>query len=165
MNESLNNLGCKKTRKSFATLLNRQTSDEATRLLHQHLAACARCAQEYRLLSLQRTVLDLSAAPETYTPDRDFFVAVRARIARGPEQPAAAPASGEDFWTTSLWSTARQLIPAMAMLLLLMIGATLMWSRNTPNQDPAFEAQYGIRGMTADDMLDTLVAEERINGR
>ena len=168
MKESLKKMACREARKSFTSLAERPTdsSDDSSRdAVRQHVGGCARCAAEYRLVSLQRTVLDLAAAPAPMAPDQDFFVALRARIARGPESLAVPAASGDEFWTNALWATARQLIPAMAMLLLLILGATFMWSNSAPNQDPSLEAQYGVRGMTADDMLDSLVAEERLNGR
>ena len=167
MKESRKNMACREARKNFASLAERPT-DSSDDALRQHVDDCARCAEEYRLVSLQRTVLDLAAAPApiaSMAPDQDFFVALRARIARGPESLAVPAASGDEFWANALWATARQLIPAMAMLLLLILGATFMWSSSAPNQDPSLEAQYGVRGMTADDMLDSLVAEERLNGR
>ena len=168
MKESLKKIACREARKNFASLAEGRTDsagDPSRDAIRRHLSDCARCAEEYRLVSLQRTVLELAAAPEQIAPGQDFYVALRARIARGPESLAPLPASGDEFWANALWATARQLIPAMAMLLLLILGATFMWSNSAPNQDPGLEGQYAVRGMTADDMLDSLVAEERINGR
>lgn len=167
MKESQKPMSCKEAQRNFAALQATQPGAQAT-AVGQHLAACAPCAVEYRLVSLERTVLELTAAPESVTPDEAFFVALRARIARGPAAAAsgvASPLAAEDFWANTLWATARQLIPAMALLLLLIVGATMMWGGSAPLADPSLDAQYKVRGMTAEDMLETFVAEERINGR
>lgn len=164
MKVSLTTMRCKEARKNFASLADNRADMTRGGAVREHVNSCARCAEEYRLFSLGRTVLDLAGSREAVTPDKDFYAALRARIARGPA-PLATSAGSEDFWANALWATARQLIPAMAMLLLLIIGATLMWSNHAAPQDPSLDAQYKVRGMTADDMLDTIVAEERLNGR
>ncbi len=157
-------INCRKARRSFGS------EDESVK---RHIEACERCAKEYRLLALTRNALDLAASPEEIRPDEDFFVALRARIARGPEK-AAQPAVDES-WSAALWLTARQLIPAMAILLILIIGATLFFNNNAsgidqtalrPREIVIFNDIYDYPEPTPDDVLRTLVAvEERENGR
>ena len=165
-------LGCKPAKQGFALMLdhgspkpseNSFISDER-KALEFHLSNCRRCAYEYRLFSLARTALDLAASPEVIEPDKDFFVALRARIARGDESLATMRNNPEESWDAALWITARQLMPALAMLLLIIIGATLLWNQS-PSNDRSVEAQYKVRGLTADDMLDTIVAEEKGNDK
>ncbi|MEW6210439.1 MAG: hypothetical protein AB1631_18875 [Acidobacteriota bacterium] len=156
-------ISCRKARRSFGS------SDER---VERHREACERCAKEYRLQTLTRAALDLAASPEEVRPDEDFFVALRERIARGPEriiQPV-----GDESWSAALWLTARQLIPAMAILLMLIIGATLFFNSSAPDDQTAlrprdivvFNDIYDYPEPTPDDVLQTLVAvEERENGR
>src|ERR1700741_535483 len=115
-------LSCRQVRKNFGLL-----QDHATRMkdttgasVEAHLKQCERCAFEYRLFALQRATLDAAASPEAISPDEQFFTALRARIARGPAtlSPVRRP---DESWTAALLLTARQLVPAMAVLLLLII--------------------------------------------
>jgi hypothetical protein len=105
-------------------------------------------------------------------PDKDFFRGLRARIARGPE---LSPARAEESWAAALLSTARQLVPAMAVLLLVILGATLLWNQPRPDTSEAalrprervvFSDIYDYPAPTRDDVLETLVAvEEKQNGK
>ena len=118
-----------------------------------------------------------AAHPEVVIPGEDFFKAVRARVARGPR--ASAVERADETWSAALLLTARQLIPAMAMLLLLIIGATFAWNSapakvipaTAQNQIPRRERillndVYDVPAPTADDVLETLVAvEEKENGK
>ena len=171
---------CRFVRRQFSVLFDeaaREADTAGTAVLKSHLEACPGCGAEYRLYRLGRAALNAAGASETITPQNDFFVALRARIARGPgKQPAVNPIgfNGDESWAAALLLTARQLIPAMAMLLALIIGATLIWG-NQP-QNPGSQAMlpserivlgdvYEYRP-TADDVLETLVAvEDRENGR
>ena len=66
--------------------------------------------------------------------------------------------------------TARQLLPAMAVLLLLMVGATLFWRQPPtletsqaavrPRERVVFSDMYDYPAPTRDDVLETLVAIE-----
>jgi hypothetical protein len=65
--------------------------------------------------------------------------------------------------------TARQLIPAMAVLLLLIVGATLLWNQAPadtnqaavrPRERVVFSDMYDYPAPTRDDVLETLVAAE-----
>jgi len=65
--------------------------------------------------------------------------------------------------------TARQLVPAMAVLLLLIIGATLLWNQPPsdasqaavrPRERVMFSDYYDYPAPTRDDVLETLVAVE-----
>lgn len=154
-------ISCRKARRSFGS------EDESVK---RHTETCERCAREYRLLALTRTALDLAASPEEIRPREDFFVALRARIARGPEE-SMQPAVDES-WSAALWLTARQLIPAMAILLILIIGATLFLNSKSPSIDQngrdivIFNDIYDYPEPTPDDVLQTMVAvEEKENGR
>lgn len=157
--------GCREVRQSFAGILKNQSQDsfnvhrlEAFKL---HLGDCRACAKEYRLFSLTRTAMDLAASPEVIEPGKDFYVALRARIARGNEVSATPRNTADESWSAALLITARQLMPALAMLLLVIIGATLLWQQPSV-QEGSGEAQYKVRGLTTGDMLDSIVAEERI---
>jgi len=158
-------LRCKEVKQRFALRLKNQSEDSFTvserEAFEFHLSHCSNCAQEYRLLSLTHTVLDLGASPEVIEPNKDFFVAMKARIARGSEIPALTTRNNADESWSALWITARQLMPALAMLLLVIIGATLLWQQPI-SHDSNTEAQYKVRGLTTGDMLDRIVAEERI---
>ncbi|MEN3332385.1 MAG: hypothetical protein V7641_1750 [Blastocatellia bacterium] len=134
----------------------------------RHLQTCARCAMEYRLLSLSRAAMDGAAAPEPVAPDEEFFKAVRARIHRGE----ASIERVDESWAAALFITARQLIPAMALLLLLIISATFLWRNVPPNGNApltgrnALPRLYDDPAPSADDALDSLMAvEEKKNGK
>ena len=143
--------------------------------IERHLQDCKKCMREYRIFTLTRAALDGAAATEPITPDEAFFRALRARINRGPEAtPIWQPAA--ESWAAALLSTARQLIPAMAVLLLLIIGATYMWSADVaqgtdrvalrPRERVMFSDMYDYPAPTRDDVLETLVAaEEKENGK
>lgn len=162
-------LSCKEATRGFALLFDNGSKKQsensltanARKALELHLSNCNRCASEYRLFSLTRTALDLAASPDVIEPDKDFFVALRARIARGDGSSPVARSNADESWAAALWVTARQMMPALAMLLLVIIGATLLWNQS-PSNDRSMEAQYKVRGLTTGDMLDTIVAEERI---
>jgi hypothetical protein len=165
-------LSCKEAKQHFAYLIESQRKPLQgdaevagdSNPVASHLNDCRRCHEEYRLLSLERLALDLTAAPEVIEPDKDFFVALKARIARGPESLAPMRNQVEEPWSATLWLTARQMMPALAMLLLLIIGATVLWSQ-TPPVEKNLEGLTIVRGLTASDMLDTIVAEEEKNDR
>ncbi|HKS39437.1 MAG TPA: hypothetical protein VJX74_02405 [Blastocatellia bacterium] len=176
---------CRQARKNFSALIEgsrvapirEKLSVTERAATNRHLQTCERCASEYRLFALGRTAMDQAAAPEVITPGEDFFKALRARIARGPER--AGPERVDESWSAALLLTSRQLIPAMAMLLLIIIGATLVSnaepaSNKIPtasNQIPrreriVFNDVYDVPAPTADDVLETLVAvEEKENAK
>jgi len=154
-------LSCRQVRRRFALA-------DKTDGIESHLRTCSKCALEYRLFALQRMTLDAAASPEVVGPDEQFFTALRARIARGPAAllPVRRP---EESWAAALLLTARQLVPAMAVLLLLIIGATLMWNQPLsetnqaavrPRERVIFSDIYDYPAPTRDDVLETLVAVE-----
>ncbi|MFY9553468.1 MAG: hypothetical protein WAV20_22975 [Blastocatellia bacterium] len=176
------NLVCRQARKRFAALddfnvgLNQsdRTSIAVTEraATERHLQTCARCGIKYRLFTLQRATLDAAAAREAIQPDEDFFKGLRARIARGAE--VSQPRAADESWASALLLTARQLLPAMAVLLLVIIGATLMWRQPSepsqaavrPRERVVFPDMYDYPAPTRDDVLETLVAvEEKENGK
>ncbi|MFL6213983.1 MAG: hypothetical protein ACJ74J_08835 [Blastocatellia bacterium] len=137
----------------------------------RHLQTCEDCATEYRLLALSRAVMDAAAAVEPVAPDEDFFKAVRARIARG--ETSAVPAERlDESWAAALLLTARQLIPAMALLLLLIIGATFLWNSASQKSAAPLQGKNTLPRLfddptpSADDALDSFMAvEEKKNGK
>lgn len=167
-------LSCREVRKRFALLHESATTPVRKKPgvtkregVEAHLGKCTRCAFEYRLFALQHATLDAAATAEPVRPDEQFFTALRARIARGP---VALPVRrGEESWTAALLLTARQLVPAMAVLLLMIIGATLLWNQPLsdgsqaamrPRERVVFSDIYDYPAPTRDDVLETLVAIE-----
>lgn len=162
---------CRQVRKRFFVLSRPNRSAEISvterAAAERHLQTCSRCALEYRLFSLQRAALDAAATSEEFTADENFLRGLRARIARGPEPARLRPA--DESWTAALLLTARQLIPAMAVLLLLILGATLFGGSNgsgtsqaaiRPRERVMFSDMYDYPAPTRDDVLETLVALE-----
>ena len=168
-------IGCRNARKLFSA-----TGDERAEV-ERHIETCERCARDYRVFALTRALLNASGSPEPVAPEEDFFVALRARLERGPEARVSRQSaiSAADPWASMLMAAARQLIPAMAMFLILIIGATLLWdtapppgpgSATGPTVRPSevviFSDVYDLARPTTDDVLETMVAvEERNNGR
>ena len=182
MNERIYNLvkmNCRKARKLFPALTGSTAAmgrDERA-AVERHIEFCARCEREYRFFEMTRAALDAAATPEPIKPGDDFFVALRARIERGPEQvaPQRVATLADDLWASVLVA-ARQLIPAMAMLLILIIGASLLWNSAPPpggnnmavppGERVLFSDVYDLAQPTPDDVLETLVAvEDRTNGK
>jgi hypothetical protein len=134
-----------------------------------HLVKCPSCAEEYRMLALEFILLESSGA--TIVPDETFFAALRGRIAQ--EAVAMSATQPDEYWLGLVWITARQMIPAMAALLLLIFGASLMWARNSepiqnirPGDRVLFNEAYEYPQPTSDDVLETLVAiEDKKNGK
>jgi len=174
------NIGCRDARKRFADLGDRGTASDITvderTATNRHVQSCSRCTLEYRLFLLQRATLDAAASAESITPDDDFFKGLRARIARGSD--LSLPRRPDESWAAALLITVRQLVPAMAVLLLLMVGATLLWSQAPGETSPVSQAavrprervvfpdMYDFPEPTRDDVLETLVAvEEKENGK
>lgn len=167
------NMVCRQARKRFAALdegnaasMSMSVTERAA--ANRHVQTCSRCALEYRLFALQRATLDAAAA-EPIAPDEDFFKALRERIARGPELYPSRRV--DESWAAALLVTARQLVPAMAVLLLLMVGATLFWRQPPaletsqaaavrPRERVVFSDMYDYPAPTRDDVLETLVATE-----
>jgi len=162
---------CREVRKRFAALDNQESTADNMNIaertaISDHVQTCSRCALEYRLFALQRATFDL-ASSEPFSPDEDFFKGVRARIARGPEPSRSR--QPDESWAAAMFVTARQLVPAMAILLLLMLGATLFWNRPRqletsaavrPRERVMFPDMYDYPEPTQDDVLETLVAVE-----
>ncbi|HKG20428.1 MAG TPA: hypothetical protein VKC34_00900, partial [Blastocatellia bacterium] len=130
---------------------------------------------KYRTESLAGTVLDYAGAREPLSPGDDFFVALRARLERDVESARGGRPAPDDSWAAVLLLTSRQLIPAMALLLLFIIGATLIRREQPsaaeraavrPSERVLFNDIYDYPAPTADDVLETLVAvEEKENGK
>ena len=171
-------VGCRQARGSFRALAATDTDlSPAGRLgAERHLETCLGCAREYRVFLLSRAALDAAAAPEAIEPGEHFYAGLRARILRGPEADDDSRQHPEvdESWAAALTLTARQLIPAMAMLLVLIIGATLLLERSAPNnfgtvaqpRDSAMLGAFEYPVPSPADELETLVsAEEKENGK
>ena len=172
-------IACRGARKRFPAFDEHATPREPLpaaerQAIEQHLSGCPKCAREYQIFVLTRAALDAAAASEPFIADDNFFRSLWARIERGVEQPKWRPA--EESWAAALMLTARQLIPVMAMLLLLIIGATYVWSAEIrtggdqvglrPGERVMFGDMYDYPAPTRDDVLETLVtAEEKQNGK
>lgn len=174
--------GCRAARRQFGALVRREIAHAQGENLSaeipdafRHIETCSRCEVEYRLVFLSRAALHLAASDETVRPDEDFYKALRARIARGPEPQIQTLPAVDESWAAALFLTARQLIPVMAVLLLLIIGATFIFS-SAPKQNiqtagefrprdrVIFNDIYDFPEPTRDDVLETLVAVEERNG-
>lgn len=168
---------CRQARRMMRARATSTLTAEQRAALDDHLGGCRDCSLEGRTMELYHAALGLSSSGPV-EPGPEFFKALRARIERGPDPSAARQ---EESWASALFVTARQLIPAMAMLLALIIGATLLWSSaptrtggaqasNQPTVRPSdrvmFNKLYDYPEPTADDVLETLVAvEEKENGK
>jgi hypothetical protein len=140
-------------------------ANEQARGVRRHLDSCSKCQAEFRLFTLGQSALEFAGSERTITPDELFFRSVRARIARGAD--GAGVDWREDGWAAALLATARQLIPAMALLLLLILGATLLWN-NSHSREVARQQQVGyeLPEPSPDEVVDSMVAvEDRRNGR
>jgi hypothetical protein len=159
-------LNCRKARALIAA---RDITRAERAALELHLESCRRCARERLITSLSRAVLESFDRP---APSQEFFARLRAAIAL---QKAHRPQDGSaDQWTALVWVTARQLIPALAALLLLIFVVSWLWSNQPegrpqmavrPSERVIFGPEYDYPQPTHDDVLETLVAvEERGNG-
>ncbi|HKY06310.1 MAG TPA: hypothetical protein VJQ56_15550 [Blastocatellia bacterium] len=163
-------LSCRDARGLRASMARPDADLPLRALFDEHIEGCSRCARDYRLTRLTRAVLDNAAAAEPVRPDTDFFVALRARIERGPAVGANARLdSADDGWAAVLMLTTRQLIPVMALLLLIIIGATFFWGNSpaapgqvatVPRERVLFSDMYDYPEPTSDDVLQTLVMLE-----
>jgi hypothetical protein len=158
-------IGCRKARSRLAALA--RVSGAITAELEpveRHLENCEACSREFNLIVMTRAALDAAACEETITADESFYKSLRARIARGPDQ--ATVAATADSWAAAVLLTARQLMPLMALLLLLMIGASVLWKSAPPSGPSLAGNSYDFVEPTPDDVLDSLAAvEERDNGK
>jgi hypothetical protein len=173
-----NSIKCRAVRAQFFNLsesAGSKLSAPERSALTDHMNGCAACFRKYRLYALGRDVLRAAGSTEAIQPDKEFFTGLRARIARGPIEAVPARANVDESWAAALLLTTRQLIPAMAMLLALIIGATFFLGNGPQNSGEyalrpsdvlVLGDQYGYTEATTDDVLETLVAvEDRENGR
>lgn len=169
-------VNCRDARRLFASMARTDADTPLRGLFDQHVETCARCARGYRVARLSRAVLENAAVPAPVRPDKEFFVALRARIERGASEASAARSTGiDDGWSAVLMLTTRQLIPVMALLLLMIIGATFVWDGSAetdsqvatlPRERVLFGDMYDYPEPTSDDVLQTLVTlEEKENGQ
>jgi hypothetical protein len=104
---------------------------------------------------------------DTYVPDAAWFRGLRARIERESSPKIKA---SEDSFAGIVSLVARQMVPVMVALVLLIVGATLFWSRapvGQVNNDPVLMNQVvEYPQPTTDDVLGTLLAvEDKKNGK
>jgi len=130
---------------------------------------CARCQAEARIDRFYRFILagDREAGA-TEAPDETWFKGLRARIER---EITAVSGSPEDSFARVVSLVARQMVPVMVALVLLIVGATLFWNarpgQGTGSTDPVLMNQVvEYPQPTTDDVLGTLLAvEDKKNGK
>lgn len=176
-------INCRSARKQFGALADSEMANSGMKKLsvaerteiYRHIENCSRCAEEYQVIFLSRAALDLAASAEPVRPTEEFFKGLKARIERGPQSSIQPQSIGDESWAAALFLTARQLIPVMAVLLLIIIGATLIWkgapkqniqtlSEFRPRDKVIFNDIYEFPAPTRDDVLETLVAVEEKHG-
>lgn len=91
--------------------------------LEAHLAQCASCAQEYRLLTLPGRI---AQAIPTLTPSRYFFSRLKARIESEVQSIA--------IWQT-IFGLARRVVPALAGITLALLSAFAYFELRSPQAD------------------------------
>ena len=177
MKSSDSRLSCREARAGFRSMTQSPAAPRSNGShleIERHVDDCSPCAAEYGLFEMEQAVLDASAAAVPVEPDQAFFAALRARIHREAET-GGAGCYAQDAWANMVWVTARQLIPTMAVLLILIIGATLIWGGRDdsyqeavirPSERVLFHDIYDTPQPTRDDVLEMLVAvEEKDNGK
>ena len=183
MSDRTGTVGCRAARSQFGKLAAADSGRTLTgvgmsaaeqQVIQRHLNGCERCAREYQFVALERGMLDLAGAPEPIEPGHEFFNTLRARLAPGLESRDDLTIAGDESWAAAVMLIARQLIPAMAMLLLLILGATFVLGNRSngapsdlssvrPTERILFSDVYELsRPPTTDDVLETLVAVEEI---
>jgi hypothetical protein len=137
--------------------------------LRSHLSRCARCEGEARVQRLYRVILtgDSGTVGTAYAPDAAWFRGLSARIERENSPKSLAP---EDSFAAIVSLVARQMVPVMVALILLIVGATLFWTRapvGQVNNYPVLMNQVvEYPQPTSDDVLGTLLAvEDKKNGK
>jgi hypothetical protein len=138
--------------------------------LTAHLSHCDRCEAEARINRLYRAIVcgDARPAGAEDVPDATWFRGLMARIER---EGLPSPQVAEDSFAGIVWLAARQMVPAMVALVLLIVGATLFWNR-APNIQPGTNDPVLMNQVveypqpTSDDVLGTLLAvEDKKNGK
>lgn len=168
---------CREAQKAFVVLdRTRQSESDSRDLLveqvERHLSECGDCATEYRIQRLGKAVLRLAGAEPAQGPDREWFAVLKAKIAQQSDAVAPRVAS-EDSLPGLVWITAKQLIPIMTAVMVIILGVSLFWRTTVAPQDTGqasdrflFSPQvYEYPQPTRDDVIDTLVAVEDRNGR
>jgi hypothetical protein len=110
---------------------------------------------------------DASTTGGAHIPDDAWFRGLRARIER---ENSPRFKGSEDSFAGIVSLVARQMVPVMLALVLLIVGATLIWSRAPLDQvknDPVLMNQVvEYPQPTTDDVLGTLLAvEDKKNGK
>jgi hypothetical protein len=109
-----------------------ELSESENRDLDNHLAQCASCAREYRLLALPRRIAQTVLQP---APSPFFYQKLRASI--------ESEAQGLAGWQV-LWGIARQMVPALAGITLALLSALAYFQLSGPRADfyGAYERVY-----------------------
>jgi len=137
--------------------------------LKAHLLRCPTCQAEARIDSFYRLILTgYPEAAAAEPPDEFWFRGLRARI----EREGSPKSTGvEDSFARTVSLVARQMVPEMVALVLLIVGATLFWN-SRPGQGPGSTDPVLMNQVveypqpTTDDVLGTLLAvEDKKNGK
>jgi anti-sigma factor RsiW len=143
-----------------------ELSDLENAALDTHLAQCASCAREYRLLALPRRIAQKIPQP---MPSPFFYQKLRMRI--------ESEVQGTAGWQV-LWGLARKMVPALAGITLALLSVLAYLQMQSPEADlyRAYESVFiteeqpygmlvaGQGSITAESVL-AAIAERESNHR
>jgi anti-sigma factor RsiW len=114
---------CAEVRSWLSRKVDGELMDFENRELEEHLAQCAGCTREYRLLMFPHQVAE---ATPSFAPSPFFYQKLRARI------------ESEIQWTAEwqpLWGLARRMIPALAGITLAILSVFAYHELRAPEDD------------------------------
>jgi len=138
-------MNCAEVRNWLFRKIDGESSEAETQVLDTHLARCASCAREYRLLALPNSVA--RQIPQL-TPSPFFYQKLRTRIEVEAQEMAG--------WQV-IWKIARQMVPALAGITLALLTVLVFLQLHGPKNDPlAYERIF----IAEDQPHQMLVAEQ-----
>jgi predicted anti-sigma-YlaC factor YlaD len=136
-------MNCRQCQSALPDLL-LDPAASSTAAARAHLASCAACKEQFESLEATFALLDTWTAPEP-SPYFDQKLAVRLR-----EEQALAPAGWfERLRTRLLFNTGRQLRPALAgaLALILLVGGGTIADLSTFSAQPSIEASATVQDL------------------